>query len=150
MVSSSDSGGSACWTRRAGRATDPTYNSHTCFETFPFPDGLTPNLPATSYTDNPYAKAIAAAACELVEKRDLRLNPPELVERVPEVVPGFPDRIAPRNAKAAATLKTRTLTNLYNTRGTPEVPGWTTCITRSIRQSPPPMAGRPTFPTTRY
>lgn len=42
------------------------------------------------------------------------------MERIPEVVPGFPDRIAPRNAKAAALLKTRTLTNLYNTRGTPE------------------------------
>jgi len=36
------------------------------------------------------------------------------------VVPGFPDRIVPSNARAAATLKSRTLTNLYNTRGTPE------------------------------
>jgi hypothetical protein len=35
-------------------------------------------------------------------------------------VPGFPDRIIPRNHKAAAILKTRTLTNLYNMRGTPE------------------------------
>jgi hypothetical protein len=56
----------------------------------------------------------------LVEKRDLWLNPPDLVERVPEVVPGFPDRIIPRNPKAAAILKNRTLTNLYNMRGTPE------------------------------
>ncbi len=55
-----------------------------------------------------------------MEKRDLWLNPPDLVERVPEVVPGFPDRIVPRNAKAATILKARTLTNLYNTRGTPE------------------------------
>jgi type II restriction/modification system DNA methylase subunit YeeA len=55
-----------------------------------------------------------------VEKRDLWLNPPDLVERIPEVVPGFPDRIIPRNPKAAAILKTRTLTNLYNMRGTPE------------------------------
>ena len=53
-------------------------------------------------------------------KRDAWLNPPDLIERVPEIVPGFPDRIVPRNAKAAATLKTRTLTNLYNRRGTPE------------------------------
>src|SRR4051812_19603342 len=52
--------------------------------------------------------------------RDRWLNPPDLVERVPEVVPGFPDRILPRDAKAAAILKTRTLTNLYNTRGKPE------------------------------
>jgi hypothetical protein len=105
---------------RHGVGNDPTYNSQTCFETFPFPEGLTPNLSATSYADTPHAQAIAAAARELVEKSDLWLNPPNLVERVPEVVSGFPDRIVPRNARAAAMLKSRTLTNLYNTRGTPE------------------------------
>ena len=105
---------------RHGVGNDPTYNSQTCFETFPFPEHLTPNLPAASYVNNPHAQAIAAAARGLVEKRDLWLNPPDLTERVPEVVPGYPDRIVPRDAKAAAVLKTRTLTNLYNTRGTPE------------------------------
>jgi hypothetical protein len=60
-----------------------------------------------------------AAARDLVAKRDAWLNPPELVKRVPEVVPGYPDRILPVDAKAAAILKGRTLTNLYNTRGTP-------------------------------
>jgi hypothetical protein len=54
-----------------------------------------------------------------VQARDHWLNPPELVRRVPEVVPGFPDRILPVDAAAAATLKGRTLTALYNTRGTP-------------------------------
>ncbi|MCO5086114.1 MAG: hypothetical protein M9883_04610 [Methylobacteriaceae bacterium] len=34
----------------------------------------------------------------------------------PEVVPGYPDRILPKNAEAAAKLKERTLTNLYNQR----------------------------------
>jgi type II restriction/modification system DNA methylase subunit YeeA len=96
------------------------YNLTRTFETFPFPEHLTPNLPAESYADNPHAQAVAVAARDLVEKRDLWLNPPDLVERVPEVVPGFPDRIVPRNARAAATLKSRTLTNLYNTRSTPE------------------------------
>jgi hypothetical protein len=38
---------------------------------------------------------------------------------VPEVVPGYPDRIVPVSPKAAATLKKRTLTNLYNER-----PAW--------------------------
>ena len=38
----------------------------------------------------------------------------EDIERVPEVVPGFPDRIVPVGPKAAAILKKRTLTNLYN------------------------------------
>jgi type II restriction/modification system DNA methylase subunit YeeA len=111
-----------CWALRMGTSLEdrPRYTPTTTFETFPFPEGLTPNLPASSYADDPRARAIAAAAREVVEKRDLWLNPPDLVERVPEVVPGFPDRIVPRNAKAAAILKTRTLTNLYNTRGTPE------------------------------
>jgi type II restriction/modification system DNA methylase subunit YeeA len=98
----------------------PRYTPTTTFETFPFPENLTPNLPAAAYAGNPIAIAIATAARDLVEKRDLWLNPPDLIERVAEVVPGFPDRIIPRNPKAAAILKTRTLTNLYNTRGTPE------------------------------
>jgi type II restriction/modification system DNA methylase subunit YeeA len=98
----------------------PRYTPSTTFETFPFPERLTPKLPASTFDDTLQAQSIAPAARELVEKRDLWLNPPDLIERVPEVVPGYPDRIIPRNPKAAAILKTRTLTNLYNTRGTPE------------------------------
>ena len=51
-----------------------------------------------------------------------RNNPggPELVVHVPEVVAGFPDRVIPKDDTAAAMLKKRTLTALYNTRGTPE------------------------------
>jgi hypothetical protein len=98
----------------------PTYNNLTCFETFPFPDGLTPNHPASTYAADPHAIAIAEAARALVAARDRWLNPPEWVERVPEIVPGLPDRIVPKDAKSAALLKKRTLTALYNTRGTPE------------------------------
>lgn len=39
---------------------------------------------------------------------------------VPEVVPGFHDRLLAKNAAAEAVLKKRTMTALYNTRGTPE------------------------------
>ncbi len=102
-----------------GVGNDPRYTPSTTFETFPFPPGLTPNLPAASYAANPHAQAIAAAAQVLVAKRDHWLNPPELVTRTPEVVPGFPDRLLPRGATAAKTLAKRTLTALYNTRGTP-------------------------------
>ena len=110
------------WALRLGSSLEdrPRYTSSTTFETFPFPDGMTPNLPAAGYATNPAAQAIEAAARDLVEKRDRWLNPPELVNILPEVVLGFPDRIVPKNAEAAAAiLKTRTLTNLYNTRGTP-------------------------------
>ena len=41
------------------------------------------------------------------------------MQRVPEVVPGYPDRLLPVDAKAEAELKKRTLTNLYNAR-----PAW--------------------------
>ena len=81
--------------------------------------GRAPDRPAAAYAGDPRAEAIAAAARALVEARDRWLNPPELVQRVPEVVPGFPDRLLPRDEKAAATLRNRTLTNLYNQRGTP-------------------------------
>jgi hypothetical protein len=41
------------------------------------------------------------------------------VVRVPEVVPGYPERILPKDGAAEAILKKRTLTNLYNER-----PAW--------------------------
>jgi len=91
----------------------------TTFETFPFPAGLTPDIPAADYADNPHAAAIAHAAQQLNELRDNWLNPADLVRRVPEVVPGYPDRLLPVDDKAAKTLKKRTLTNLYNAR-----PAW--------------------------
>jgi type II restriction/modification system DNA methylase subunit YeeA len=87
--------------------------------TFAFPEGMTPNIPAADYADDPRAAAIAEAARRLDELREAWLNPPDLVERVPEVVPGFPDRIIPVDDRAAAILKKRTLTQLYNER-----PAW--------------------------
>ena len=48
--------------------------------------------------------------------RNAWLNPPDLVRIEPEVVPGYPDRILPKDTVAAATLRERTLTNLYNQR----------------------------------
>ena len=102
-----------------GVGNDPTYNTESCFETFPFPEGLTPDIPASNYADDPRAVAIAEAAAELNRLREAWLNPPDLLRVEPEVVPGYPDRILPRDEAAAKLLKTRTLTNLYNQR-----PAW--------------------------
>jgi len=104
---------------RLGIGNDPRYNSTRCFEPFPFPAGLTPDIPADKFNGNPYAEVIAAATRRLVLLRDTWLNPPEWVRREPEVVPGYPDRILPVNDAAAVELKKRTLTNLYNLR-----PAW--------------------------
>jgi type II restriction/modification system DNA methylase subunit YeeA len=92
----------------------PQYTPSAGFETFPFPEGLTPDIPAADYAADPRAKAIAEAAARLNDLRENWLNPPDLIVREPEVVPGYPDRILPKDEEAAKELKKRTLTNLYN------------------------------------
>jgi type II restriction/modification system DNA methylase subunit YeeA len=114
---------------RMGIGNDPRYNSTMTFETFPFPAGLTPAdtagpvetladgvvLPAVTPDRRPVALAIAHAARRLNELRENWLNPAEWVDRVPEVVAGYPDRIIPKPGHEK-DLKARTLTNLYNQR----------------------------------
>ena len=99
-----------------GKGNDPRYTHTTTFETFPFPEGLWPDLTAAGYAGNPHAAAIAEAARRLVELRDRWLNPPEWVEWVDEPALGYPKRPAARDEAAAKKLKARTLTNLYNAR----------------------------------
>ena len=99
-----------------GVGNDPVYNPTAVFQTFPFPHGLSPDIPAADYAEDPRAVAIADAARRLVELRDRWLNPPEWVQWVDEPVPGFPKRPDARDETAANELKARTLTNLYNAR----------------------------------
>lgn len=108
------------WSLRLGTSLEdrPRYTPTTTFETFPFPVGMTPRDTAQSAPTRPQAEAIAAAARRLNELRENWLNPPEWTERIPEVVPGYPDRIAAKPGHEA-DLKKRTLTNLYNAR-----PAW--------------------------
>jgi len=106
------------------------YNSTRCFETFPFPDGLQPNQNSLTPTPLPEGEGlhIAEAARTLNELRENWLNPPQWVDRVPEISPlpageglgvrAYPDRLIPK-PEHAAELKKRTLTNLYNQR-----PAW--------------------------
>jgi type II restriction/modification system DNA methylase subunit YeeA len=109
------------WSLRLGTSLEdrPRYTPTTTFETFPFPEGLSPNIPACEYANNPHAQAIAKAARRLNELRENWLNPPDLVKREPEIIAGYPDRILPIDEEAAKKLKKRTLTNLYN-----EKPQW--------------------------
>ena len=76
-----------------GVGNDSSYTPTTTFETYPFPWP-----PGTEPKDSPLVLAIGSAAKRLVELRDNWLNPPGADE---------------------ATLKKRTLTNLYNER-----PAW--------------------------
>jgi hypothetical protein len=130
------------WSLRLGTSLEdrPRYTPTTCFETFPFPDGLSPADTAHQRTETlpdaalipadlsaqvrVHADAIARAAKHLTDVRDAWLNPPEWTERVPEVIPlgmaasPYPDRIVARAGFEAALAK-RTLTALYNAR-----PAW--------------------------
>jgi hypothetical protein len=122
------------WSLRLGATLEdrPCYRPSTSFETFPFPVGLTPAdttqgtetldggaiIPIVAPEVADHARAIAEAAHRLNCLRENWLNPPEWVECVPEVVPGYPDRIVAKPGHEA-DLKKRTLTNLYNQR-----PAW--------------------------
>ena len=117
------------WALRLGTSLEdrPRYTPSTAFETFPFPDGLGLNLQATSYIDDPHARAIGEAAHRLDELRQAWLNPPDLVRIEPEIAPGLPDRIVPNGKEAAIELQVRTLTSLYNKR-----PTWLTNAHRDL------------------
>jgi hypothetical protein len=117
------------WSLRLGTwlgvGNDPRYTPTTTFETFPFPEGLTPDIPASAYADDPRAVRIAEAAKKLDELRRNWLHPADLGTWEPEITPTaapgeeprkYPDRFIPRNVEAAVKLKERTLTNLYNQR----------------------------------
>jgi type II restriction/modification system DNA methylase subunit YeeA len=120
------------WALRMGTSLEdrPRYTPSTTFETFPFPAGLTPNIPAADYATDPRARAIAAAAARMNELRENWLNPPDLVKRIPEVVAGYPDRILPISPEAEAVLKKRTLTNLYNAK-----PAWLTHAHKALDEA---------------
>jgi hypothetical protein len=75
---------------------------------------LTPNIPSARYAGSPHALAIGKAAKRLNDLRNTWLNPPDLVHIQAEVVADYPVRILPKDTVAAATLRERTLTNLYN------------------------------------
>ncbi|QQP88766.1 class I SAM-dependent DNA methyltransferase [Skermanella sp. TT6] len=113
-----------------GVGNDPRYTPSTTFETFPFPEGLTPDISAVDYAADLRAQRIAAAAQRLDDLRSNWLNPSDLIQRVPEVVQGYPDRLMPLNGTAAELLRKRTLTNLYNER-----PTWLTNVHRELDQA---------------
>ncbi|MEO8124092.1 MAG: DNA methyltransferase [Burkholderiales bacterium] len=130
------------WALRRGSTLEdrPVYTTSACFETFPFPTGLTPADTAHQRTEalpdgalipadlppaiRPHAEAIARAAKRLDDLRERWLNPPEWTHREPEVVPlgmdhsPYPDRILARDG-FEKQLAQRTLTKLYNQR-----PAW--------------------------
>ena len=124
------------WALRMGTSLEdrPRYTVSTTLRTFPFPSDLTLDRAAASYADNPHAQAIAHAAQALVRARERWLNPADLVVSVPEIVVGFPSRIIAKDEAAAAVLRGRTLTALYNQRGKPEG-AWLDALHRALDEA---------------
>ena len=108
----------AAWALRKGSDLQdrPRYTHTTTFATFPFPEGMSPDKPVAAARASPAAPAIEAAAKRLDDLRNGWLYPGDQIQRVPEVVPGFPDRVVPKDQAAARVLARRTLTALYNDR----------------------------------
>jgi hypothetical protein len=106
------------WALRKGSDLEdrPRYTHTTTFATFPFPQGMTPNIAYSEAVLLPTAEPIEEAARELDRLRRAWLSPENLISRQPETSNGFPDRIIPVNEEAARTLSGRTLTALYNKR----------------------------------
>ena len=71
-----------------GKGNDPTYANQSVFETFPFPEGLTPATEENALSENLYGRAIEKPAKSLNELRENWLNPADLVEIVSEPVEG--------------------------------------------------------------
>lgn len=120
------------WSLRLGTTLEdrPRYTPTTTFETFPFPQGLSPEIPVSGHADEPRAQPIAEAARELVAARDRWLHPPEWVEWVSEAESSYPERPVPRSSDAAKQLGRRTLTNLYNSR-----PQWLDSLHRQLDEA---------------
>ncbi|MEW6486691.1 MAG: DNA methyltransferase [Thermodesulfobacteriota bacterium] len=166
------------WALRLGTQLEsrPRYTPTTCFETFPFPEGIVRGgAPSGPYREAiaedrrsglaparalgppgsagqapPYA-AVADAARELDELRRRWLDPPEWTREEVLEFPGSADgpwrryvrdpdargigtvrypRHVPVGAEAAARLKKRTLTNLYNQR-----PAWLDLAHRKLDEA---------------
>lgn len=98
---------------RLGVGNDPRYTSKSCFETFPFPDGMEPNQDPAAWAADRKAQRIAKAACDLTTDRDAWIDQAGMVQVQPPAAPGYPSRMValPGMEKELAA---RTMTNLYN------------------------------------
>ena len=82
------------------RKTDPRYTPTTTFQTFPFPEGLTPRYPRRRLRQRPTAPSPSPKPPGASSKlRDRWLNPPEWVEWVDEPAAGYPKRPVPTAAR---------------------------------------------------
>ena len=106
------------WSLRKGSDLQdrPRYTHTSTFATFPFPNGMTPDLPVDKAMAAQGAEAISAAARELDRLRMAWLWPEGSWSEEREVVATLPARRVPADQAAMDLLKRRTMTALYNER----------------------------------
>lgn len=130
----------ALWALRKGSDFEdrPRYTHTSVTMTFPFPPGMTPDVPVAIARAHKHAASIEEAARELYLKREEWLWPegsfievPEDIDALPEVGPNgyplpkpeaerlLPLRRIPANERSAKQLASRGFTKLYN-----ENPAW--------------------------
>ena len=112
------------WALKMGSTLEdrPSYSSATCFETFPFPWP-----PGREPADDPRVRAIAAAAAELVAKRDAWLNPHPSPRPSATPLPSPERSAAQERGEGRERGEVRTLTALYNAR-----PAWLDLAHRAL------------------
>ncbi|RWL18061.1 DNA methyltransferase [Mesorhizobium sp.] len=122
----------AAWALRKGSDLEdrPRYTHTTTFATFPFPEGMSPDVRLETARAHAAAPAIETAAARLNNLRNEWLYPSDMIVSVPEIVPSCPGRLLPKDAAAARVLARRTLTALYNER-----PEWLTEAHRALDAS---------------
>lgn len=119
----------ALWALRKGSDLEdrPRYTHTSVTATYPFPDGMTPNVSVTKARSHELAAAIEKAAKALSEGREAWLWPQGSFREVPEEIdmidpgsthspdrPKFPLRRLPVDDTAKAMLSSRHMTILYN------------------------------------
>ncbi|NKL66269.1 class I SAM-dependent DNA methyltransferase [Rhizobium leguminosarum] len=119
----------ALWALKKGSDLEdrPRYTHTSVTATYPFPDGMTPNVPVKDAQSHELAPPIEKAAKALSESREAWLWPKgsyrELPEKIDIVDPSrigppaqqkFPLRRLPADDTAKAVLSSRQMTTLYN------------------------------------
>jgi hypothetical protein len=81
----------AAWALRKGSDLEdrPRYTHTTIFATFPFPEGMSPDVPVEAARRHETTAGIEAAAARLNRLRESWLYPADRIVEEPEVVDGF-------------------------------------------------------------
>ena len=149
------------WSLRLGTwlgvGNDPRYTPTTTFETFPFPEGLTPNIPAEDYADDPRAtpsRRRRRSSTTCARPGSIRpISSTSSPKSTPTAAPGEAPRSRlsrPHLPKDARRRRHSARTHADQSLQPAPALARRRAPRRSTPRSPPPMAGPLIFPTTTH